>query len=162
MHFRRLAVAAALATAVVVPASSSMAVAAGSNTAGHHQSAKPADRPSRAKFSATGTVTAVDAAAGTVTIKVKTGTKDVRRKTVTVAVPDNARIRVNGAAAETLADIAVGYRIAVVGIRTDKTYTATRVEARQVKPHPAPSPTPSPSNDDATPEPSHTESPDHS
>ena len=161
MHFRRLAVAAALATAVVVPASASIAVAAGPVAVGHHQSSKPSDRPSRSKFSAAGTVTAVDAAAGTVTIKVKTGTKDVRRKTVTVAVADNARVRVNGAAGS-LADLAVGYRISVVGIRTNKTYTATRVEARLVKPHPAPSASPSPSSDDPTPEPSHSEDPSHS
>jgi hypothetical protein len=100
----------------------------------------------KSSFTATGTITAVDQAAGTVTVAAKGGTKDVRGKTVTVSVGATTRIRVGGAG-KALADLAAGYRVTVVGVRRDSTYTAGRIEAtKAVKHSPAPS-------GDATPEP---------
>jgi hypothetical protein len=180
MRFRRIAVAAALATAVAVPAASTAAAAASQPTTASHHGDK-ADKTDKAgkktKFAASGTVTAVDAVAGTVTMKVKGGTKDVRRATVTITVPSSARIVVNGGR-RPLADIAAGYGISVTGTHDDATYTASRVEARGKKAHPAkppatsptttptsptgPATTPAPStspSDDVTPEPADSESP---
>src|SRR5512138_482042 len=81
--------------------------------------------PKQVKFAASGTVTAVDATAGTVTVQVKGGTKDVRRSTVTIAVPATARIVVNGKG-KTLADIAVGFGITVTGTNSNGVLTAAR------------------------------------
>ncbi|HEY0000656.1 MAG TPA: hypothetical protein VGB74_09390 [Actinoplanes sp.] len=96
------------------------------------------------KFEATGTVKAVNAAAGTVTVAVKGGTKEVRGKTVTVKVPPTVRIVVNGAR-KTLADIGTGFQIAVGGTQTGTVYLATKVTATGKKVRPVPSPTVSPS-----------------
>ena len=168
MRLRRLAVAAALVTVVVLPASSAVAepsahpsasaAAAAASASAFQRPGKPA---ASAKFAVAGTVASVDATAGTIKINVKSGTKDVRRKTVTIVIAGSARIRVNGAKG-TLADIKTGFRVAVSGTRSGTTYTATRVEARLIKAHPSPSTSPSPSDDDATPEPGHSESPEPS
>ena len=169
MRLRRLAVAAALVTVVVLPASSAVAEPSAhpsaSAAAGAAASASAFQRPAKpaasAKFAVAGTVASVDATAGTIKINVKSGTKDVRRKTVTIVIAGSARIRVNGAKG-TLADVKTGFRVAVSGTRSGTTYTATRVEARLIKAHPSPSTSPSPSDDDATPEPGHSESPEPS
>jgi hypothetical protein len=148
VHMRRTALALALATAVTVPSVSiTTAAFARDRPAGTH----PVSKPAKVAFTAAGTITAVDTAAGTVTVAAKGGTKDVRGKTVTVAVGSTTRIRVGGAR-KTLADLAVGYRVAVVGVRQDTTYTAGLIEASAAAKH-----TPTPS-DDTTPEPSGSES----
>lgn len=147
MLMRRTALALALATAVTVPAVSiTTAAYAKDGGPGTHTS-----KPAKVAFTATGTITAVDTTAGTLTVAVKGGTKDVRGKTVTVAVGATTRIRVGGAR-KTLADLAAGYRVTVVGARQDTAYTAGLVEASAPAKH---KPTPS---DDTTPEPSGSES----
>src|SRR4051812_29306907 len=103
MRLRRTAVAALLAAGLAVPAFATAAVAA-AQPGGAHPTAtaqksgpKPAKtrKPVRTPFAASGRVTAVDAAAGTLTVLAKGGTKDVRKRTVTVTVPGTARIVVN-------------------------------------------------------------------
>jgi hypothetical protein len=157
---RRTAVAALLAAGIVVPAVSTAAVAFAQSAPGTTATAakaapkpdktpKPAKTPKAPKpvrFTASGTVTAVDAGAGTVTLLAKGGTKDVRKKTVTVSVPDRASLRLNGKKV-TLSALAAGQRIEVVGRRSGSTYTAevVRVSGKTVKPAPSPSVTPSPS-----------------
>jgi hypothetical protein len=176
VRIRRIAVAALLATAVVVPSASGVAVAKGKPSAvspstgksdKHGKNDKSGKAAKPVKFVASGTVTAVDAGAGTVTVKVKGGTKDVRRTTVTVTVPSTARIVVNGAG-KTLADIAVGYGITVTGTHAGDVLTAVRIEARgrkgAVKPSPAPSAGPTPTTspeppDDVTPTPADSPTP---
>ncbi|WP_306216050.1 hypothetical protein [Actinoplanes sp. RD1] len=152
---RRIALAAVLAVGVALPAAT---------VAGQAAYAKPRDSvsaPAKKKqttaFAATGTVTAVDTTAGTVTLYAKGGTKNVRRQTVTVSVPEEAKIRVNGRKA-TLAAVAVGYRVEVAGRGDGTTWTAAVLAAKgkPAKPAPEVTPTPSPS---VTPTPSPTTEP---
>jgi len=153
MRLRRSALAALLTAGILVPGVSVAATAfAASSPAAAHPAAgfkhtpKPVKTAKPARplpFSASGTVTAVDAAGGTITLTAKGGTKDVRRRTVTVSVAAGARVVVNEARA-TLAEVAAGQRIAVVGTRTGTVYTASRVRARGAAVTPAPSPTAEP------------------
>jgi hypothetical protein len=172
MRMRRTAVAVALAAAVTVPAVSTAvaAFAQPTSAAAHSKPAKPA-KPAKKNFSASGTVTAVSAADGHVTVAAKGGTKDAKGHTITVTVPSNVRIVVNGSR-KTLADVGVGYQITVIGTHAGTVYTATKVEAKGTKVRPKPTatpiktptktPTPStsptaghdPSDDDPTTEPS--------
>ena len=152
------------------PASVGLTIASkGGTKKSGNKSKKSSKTPRQVKFTASGTVTAVDAAAGTVTVQVKGGTKDVRRTAVTIAVPPAARIVVNGAG-KALADVAVGYSITVTGTNSGGALTAARIEARGKKPaaKPAPAPTTKPSpgvapspapSDDPTPEPADTPAP---
>ncbi|MBB2946943.1 hypothetical protein FB565_006711 [Actinoplanes lutulentus] len=154
MRMRRTAVAVAMTVAVVVPAVSTGVVAyaqAGSSpSTGQVVAAKkPTATPTKssgkkvkATFSATGTVTAVDAAKGTVTVAVKGGTKDVKGRTVTIGVPSSVRILLNGKKVAVSA-LAAGNKITVAGTRIDAAYTATKVQASgKAKPTPRPSVTP--------------------
>jgi hypothetical protein len=144
---RRTALALALTAAVIVPTVSTIApaFAADGKTETRHHTNKPA----KVVFAATGTITAVDTAAGTVTVAARHGSKDVRGKTLTVAVGSTTRIWVGGAR-KALADLAAGYRITVVGVRQDTTYTATGIEAREVaKKTPSDDATPVPSSSDS-------------
>jgi len=154
MRMRRTAVAALLAAGIAVPAVSTAAVAfaqpakPGATATAAKATPKPSKTPKAAKpvrFTASGTVTAVDAQAGTVTLLAKGGTKDVRKKTITVSVPAKASLRLNGRKV-TLAALASGQRIEVVGRRTGTVYTADLVRAsgKGVKPAPSPTVTPSP------------------
>ncbi|UQU61699.1 hypothetical protein COUCH_21915 [Couchioplanes caeruleus] len=161
MRIRRTAVAALLAAGIVVPAVSAAAMAAqpaakapGAAASAHKATPKPsktAKTPKPVRFTASGTVTAVDAEAGTVTLLAKGGTKDVRKRTVTVVVPAKASLRVNGKKV-TLSGVAAGQRIEVVGRRTGDVYTAdvVRVSGRAAKPAPSPSVTPTPTVEPTT------------
>lgn len=168
MRLPRYAVAAVLAAGIVVPAVSGAAVALAapsSHSVGAFKDApssnnhdKKEKKNKRAKvFAANGKVTAVDAEAGTVTLAAKAGTKDVRRKTITVSVPAGVRIEVDGRRS-TVAGVVAGARIAVTGTRVGADYTAVRISATSPKPGPSKSPvvTPSPS---VTPSPTVTPSP---
>jgi hypothetical protein len=128
MRFRRLAVATVLATVVILPSASSVAFAADGVTTTSHNSDKSDDRASLRRFAVAGTVTAVDTTAGTVAVKLR----QRGATTITIAVPSAARVDVNGDRT-TLADVLVGYRIAVRGTRSAARYTATRVDARAKK-----------------------------
>lgn len=161
MRLRRTALAALLATGIVVPAAGTAAVAfaqpaPATATAAHQSSGKPnkTRKPVRTPFAGSGRVTAVDAEAGTVTLLAKGGTKDVRKRSVTVVVADTARITVNSRRS-TLDAVTVGAKITVTGTRSAGVYSATRVQVSQkaapvVTPSPTPtvSPSPSPTPDD--------------
>lgn len=155
MQIRRTAVAVAMITAVAVPLVAAGVVASaqpssssvGVVSVAKKSAKKPAGMPARkVAFSATGTVTAVDAAKSTVTVAVKGGTKDVRGRSVTVSVPSSVRILLNGKRIQVSA-LAAGNKITVVGTRVDAAYTATKVQATgkaRVVRSPGPSVTPSP------------------
>jgi hypothetical protein len=180
MRLRRTAVAALLAAGIVVPAVGTAATAfaqpAGKPVTAQKATPKPSKtkKPVRTRFEASGKVTAVDAAAGTVTLLASNGTKDVRKQTVTVTVPGSLRVVVNGKRT-TLKAVAVGARIAVNGTRVGTAYTAAKVSVTQkktavVKPTPKPTvpptpqPTPpaeeTPADDTPTAEPTPTTSPE--
>jgi hypothetical protein len=148
MRLRRTAVAALLAAGIVVPAVSTAAVAfaqpATKSATAQKSGPKPGKtkKPVRTPFTASGKVTAVNAAAGTVTVLATGGTKDVRKHTVTITVTSAARFKINSRAG-TLAAVTVGARITVTGTRSGTTYTAAKVEVSQKKsPVVTPSPTP--------------------
>src|SRR3954454_3950658 len=145
MHMRRTVVAVALATAATVPAVSVTAAQAVAKPAVAHaaatKSAKHA-KPVRLAFAADGSVTAVNATNASVTVAVKSGTKDVKAQTITVSVPSATRIVVNDSR-KTLSDLAVGYRMTVTGTHTGSLYTAVKIEAHGVPAQPAPSTGPS-------------------
>jgi hypothetical protein len=100
----------------------------------------------KAKFNLVGTITAVDAAEGTVTIKVKSGTKTVRvfrGKEPTMNVAAAAKIRLlaeDEAVAIPLADVPVGGKVKARGIidRTDPAAPVFTVRDLKVKAPPAP------------------------
>lgn len=82
-----------------------------------------------AKFNLGGRLTAVDAAAGTVTFRVQGGKfKSVRGTELTVVVAEDARVRRNDAAA-TLADFQVGDKVRAKGFLVNGVWTASRVQA---------------------------------
>ena len=160
-----------VAIAVAVPATPALAAGlshgATPGTA-KHSSAKPS-KPSkpakptkpvkpikRVSFSYNGTLTALDAAAGTVTIKVPGGgQKALRSAKLTLTVPASAAVRRNGAVV-TLGELVVGDKLQVKGDRVGTVHTVRRVSAKASVVAPSPSPTPSPEPSE-TPEP--TESP---
>jgi hypothetical protein len=125
VRIRRTTAALALVAAVIVPAATTATAAyAKSGSSGSSAS----HRPAKVAFAATGTITAVDAAAGTVTVAAKGGSKDVRGKTVTITVVAGTRIRLNGKS-KSLGELAAGDRIAVAGVHQSTGYVATRIEA---------------------------------
>jgi hypothetical protein len=91
---------------------------------------KPTTKPKAVKvsFTATGSITAVDAAAGTVTVAVKGGTKELHRTTITVGVATDARVKLDDATV-TLASLAAGQHVAITGTRVDTVFTAAKVNA---------------------------------
>jgi hypothetical protein len=152
VRIRRASAALALAAAVIVPTATTATAA----YAKHGSSDAPAaHQPAKVAFTATGTITAVDTAAGTVTVAAKGGTRDVRGKTVTIAVTATTRIRLNSKN-KSLAALAAGDKISAVGFDRSAVYTATKIEATIVpvkhSPTPAvstPAPSASPSDDDS-------------
>jgi hypothetical protein len=149
LRLRRIAAAVAIATAIIVPATSTAALAAIKLPVSPVVVTKPAPKttsptvvsaaakiPRAAKipkastdtFTATGTVTSVNAGSGTVTLKVKGGTSSMLGRTVTVKVPSSVKPAVNGKTA-TLAKVARGYAITVNGTVSGSTFTATKVVA---------------------------------
>jgi hypothetical protein len=151
VRIRRTTAALALAAAVIVPAATTATTAYASS---HSQQSH---KPAKVAFTATGTITAVDTAAGSVTVAAKGGTKDVRGKTVTITVGANARVFLNGKR-KALSELAAGNRITVLGVRQSTGYNALQIVATAPKAKPSPQPAPSASapapSDDATPEPS--------
>ncbi|MCO8275961.1 hypothetical protein M1L60_35825 [Actinoplanes sp. TRM 88003] len=160
MRIRRTVPAVVLAAAVAVAAVPVAALPAIAKPAASKPSkpsesrpAKPA-KPAKVKFAANGTVTAVDLDQATVTVAVKSGTKDVKGRTVSITVPTTTRINVDGGG-KTLSAIAAGYRITVTGSHAGPLYTAAKIQAHGVRTRPAPStspsPTPSPTDTDDSP-----------
>lgn len=96
------------------------------NKGKHNGQLKQHGKP--AKFTATGTVTAVDTTAGTVTVADQGGSRDLHGTSVTVVVPDTAKVVRHGPA--TLSDVQVGDHLAANGVRSDgPTFTAEHVSA---------------------------------
>lgn len=82
------------------------------------------------KFVRAGTVSAVDATAGTITFIVHGGRdKMMRDKPLTVLVTTTTKIRRNGVDAK-LSEVLVGDRVKVKGTKKDGVYTAIRVLTR--------------------------------
>ncbi|PPK95926.1 uncharacterized protein DUF4330 [Kineococcus xinjiangensis] len=159
----RATVVAALVLGLTLPAGGA-AIAAGPDkgrtaavAAAGETKKKPAKKARKAVVSlrAGGTVTAVDAAAGTLTFTVKGGrNKALRDKPLTVTVAKDAKITRDDAVVE-LSAVLVGDRVQVKGVKVDATYTVARVAASAAEsaPAPAPEPTPTPT---PTPEPTPT------
>lgn len=155
MRLRRTAVAAVLAAGIVVPALSTTAVAFAQPGSAAKPAAQAKVTPKATKtaksvkavrFEAAGTISAVDAAAGTMTLQTKVTVKSRKKTVITqITVAATARIVVNGAKA-TLANVGVGQRVVVTGTRSGSSHTATKVVAtgRKVTPVPSPTVTPSP------------------
>jgi len=110
------------------------------------KSSKPA-KP--VAVTAEGTVTAVDAAAGTLTLSVRKGklvtgkTKSPVTATLTVAVPASARVRLNSRTV-TLTGLPVGASVKVDARSAAGVVTATRVEAKFKPAKPVTTPKPAP------------------
>lgn len=158
MRIRRAAVAVAVLGAVTVPAAATGVVAfahsssAAASTVVASGSQGPKKPSKTAKFTASGLVTAVDVSGATVTVAAKGGTKGVRGRTVTVAVPSAARITLNHKRVD-LSALAAGQRITVTGTRAADVLTAARIQAKGKsvgKPSPSPSTEPpeNPEDDD--------------
>jgi hypothetical protein len=94
---------------------------------GHGHGKGHAKGHNKDKFTAVGTVASVDAAGGTVTVNDKGGTKALHGTTVTVSVPDTARVIVDDVDGS-LSDVAAGDHIVVKGTAS-ASYTATKVVA---------------------------------
>ncbi|HEU5007465.1 MAG TPA: hypothetical protein VFT67_10850 [Jatrophihabitantaceae bacterium] len=141
----RIAAAGALGALIVAPLGAASADAA--TTHGHHAGAhhvaisrhvkthhvgggkhRGAVRHS-ARFTATGTVTAVDTTGQTVTLADRGGSRDLHGTSVTITAAATATIELDDATA-TLADVQVGDHVAAHGTRADgPVFTATRVAA---------------------------------
>jgi hypothetical protein len=80
------------------------------------------------KFTASGTVGAVDATAATLTVTHTHGTKVVRNKTITVSVSSAAKVVVNDVPA-TLADVQPAMHVTVLGTQTSAGFVASKVLA---------------------------------
>jgi phage baseplate assembly protein gpV len=166
MRMRRSAAAVALAVAVTVPTAVTGVAAyaqASAPTAASVHAAKKPKPDKKTNFQASGTVTAVDVAGGKLTVAARSGTKDVRGKTVTMSVAAGARIVLNGKKVK-LDALVAGLRVSVTGTRSDIAYLAGKIQAAgKVKPGPSPTPTASPSpGDTPAPEPSQSSSPTES
>lgn len=114
----RLAAAAVAGAVLFVPAAASTAYAAGHGHGhGHGQHAAKVHhhgKPAAKKFTATGTVTAVDG--DTVTLDDKGGSRDLHGTSVTAVVTDTTKVTRDDAPA-TLADVQVGDHVMVNGSR---------------------------------------------
>lgn len=124
---RFLAVAGVAALTFAAPAT---AFAAGHShsTKTTHSSNKHHGKPASTRFTAAGTVTAVDASAGTVTLADKGGSKDLHGQSVTVVVDDSTKVTRDDASA-TLADVQVGDHVAANGHRSSDALTAAHLNA---------------------------------
>ena len=114
---------------------------------------KPANAAS--PFSATGTLTAVDPTALTVTVLVKGG-KSAHGTSLTMAVATTARITLNDTPS-TLGALHTGVHVAVRGTLSNATRTATRINAAGAVPTPTasqptvePTPTTGPTSEPTT------------
>jgi hypothetical protein len=94
-------------------------------------------------FTAVGTVVSVDAAAGTVTLADKGGSKDLHKTTVTVLTNAKTKI-VRAGAKATLVSIVAGDHVTAVGTRTTAGLLAAHVNVAAAKPAPTTTPTPTP------------------
>jgi hypothetical protein len=153
MRIRRTATAMIMIAAVTVPAavtggiayaqgSSPVATAAAKKPAPVKEPVKKPTPPKKVKiaFQASGTISAVDAGAGTITVAVRSGTKDVRGKSVTMSVPAGATIVLNGKKV-TVSALSAGIKVSLTGTRVDAAYTVARIQAsgKAVAPKPTPS-----------------------
>ncbi|HVE27754.1 MAG TPA: hypothetical protein VNC22_20250 [Sporichthya sp.] len=162
MSGRTWSVATMLALAVALPAAPVVATAASAAPASHsvaaphgsddgdgqgsdHKSDKGKAGKSHSKkeqaqrkFNLGGSLTAVDAVAGTATFRVHGGKfKALRGTELTVVLADGARVRRNDAAA-TLADFQVGDKVRAKGLRVDGVWTAKMFKGEGAEPQTEP------------------------
>jgi hypothetical protein len=114
-----------------------------------HSSHKHHGKPAPAKFTAVGTVTAVDPTGGTITLADKGGSKDLHGKSVTVTVSPSTKVTRDDAPSS-LSSVQVGDHVAANGTRAD----GGVLNAKHVNAESAPQPEPSESS---SPEPQPTE-----
>jgi hypothetical protein len=144
---RKLVIAPLIALALSIPAAAP-ALAAGhpgssssSGSTDHQGEGSGHGKAKQHWFVDSGTLTAADASASTVTFTLQRGTnKKLRGTDVTVSVSADTVIRRDRAAA-TLTDLAAGDRIAVQGYRTSTTFVATLILDRSATGTEIPSPT---------------------
>lgn len=127
-----LALAAALGIGVLAgPAGAAGPQAKGQ---GHSHPAPVTAKKVKTFFVATGVISSVDAAAGTVTVVVKGGSRDLHGTTQTFSVSPDAVIELDDATA-TLADLGAGDHASIRGTRnSDGSFTATRISASSPEP----------------------------
>ena len=155
MRPRHLAICAIMVVAAAIPAAAAQAAPA--TKAGVTKSAVKAAKPApkavvkpvkpgkpvkpvkvvKVPFTVNGAVTAVDPSAGTVTIAVTGGMKDLRGTTVTVTLAVGAKIVVDEARAG-LPAVQVGSRVTAVGVRAGSVLSGTKLSA--VSPDPVEAP----------------------
>jgi hypothetical protein len=140
---RKAVVVTLLALSLSLPAAPALATAH-SPEAPSVSKTKPA-KPGKSRFVAGGRLTSVDAAAGTLTFRVRGGKdKALRDQLVTVTVPSTAVVRRDGAVVD-LGDLTAGDHVHVSGRRADSGYVVNRVSVEsRVVPAPAPSETEAP------------------
>ncbi|OLB80516.1 MAG: hypothetical protein AUI14_06470 [Actinobacteria bacterium 13_2_20CM_2_71_6] len=129
MQLHRLAVLPLAGALVLGPVLATPAFAAHStrHAAVHaHEVHRHASARRALPFTVVGTLSAVDTSAGTVTVAVRSGTRDLRGQSVTATVTATARILVADVPV-TLADLSVGSAVTVSGTRAGGVLTATRV-----------------------------------
>lgn len=99
----------------------------------HGSDKRDRDKPCKPKRKAVvhqGRLTAVDLETATLTMSVKGGTeRELRGGSVSVVVPESAQVR-RGEVAATLAELVVGDRVTVKGVRFDGVLTIERVRAK--------------------------------
>jgi hypothetical protein len=136
MRIRHLAITAftVVAAAVLPAAGAAQAVAAPAPavTAAGPTTSLPPTRPAKPgmAFTTTGTVTAVNAAARTVTLVTAGGFTAMAGATVTMTVATDAKILV-GKVRVSLAQVRVGHRVTISGVRKGKIFIATSINARR-------------------------------
>ena len=160
MLVRRLlitAVASAVAvTAFTVPALASSRSGGSANSgstnsqllAAQKHTEKHNEKPRSTPFAVVGVSTAVDVAAGTITLVAVVGTSDLYGKSITATVTNTTRVTLDGSTA-TLADLATGQLVTVTGTRLSGTFTTKQLRVRTVL-APTPGPTPSPTSPSPT------------
>lgn len=157
---RRLAIAGVAALAVATPISAYAAPhghgGAHATKASHasktNHGKKHHGKPAPKHFTAVGTVTAVDAAAGTVTLADKGGSKDLHGKSVTVVVTSTTKLTRDDANV-TLDKVQAGDHVSANGNRgTDGSLNARHVNAE--------SPAAPDASESATPEPTESATPE--
>ncbi|MGZ6827784.1 MAG: hypothetical protein ACXVGH_13430 [Mycobacteriales bacterium] len=139
---RALALAGAAAVALGTPATAMAASHAHAKPSKPAHPAHPVRKP--APFTAVGVVTAVDPAAGTVTVADTGGSRDLHGRTVVVSVAGTTRVTLDDAPA-TLAQLAAGDAVTANGVRSASgALTARAVNATSPAPAPVPTDSPTP------------------
>ncbi|MDO8513278.1 MAG: hypothetical protein Q7S37_02145 [bacterium] len=88
----------------------------------------------KSKFELNGTVTAIDAAESTITVKIKSSTNSVKTlkdSETAIKLAADARVVYKGKTDPTLADIPIGAKVQIGGTISDSILTGTKVEVQK-------------------------------